>query len=276
MADEDPWAVLPRFGLSAREQREREREQRIGAHVRRHREHGSPPPRRDRGLTREEIVATAIAIADAEGVDAISMRRIARELHVGVMSLYWYVASKEELHDLMLEAFEAEIAVPEPSGDWRADMTNFARSTRAVMLRHPWAIDFKGFRPPSGPNDARNAERIFASLDPLGLDTMTVVKITMAFGTYVMGAMLREIKEIQFQRETEQVAAGLTEAEISAVRDEFARRIVESGQYPHIARIVEDDIDPDSPDTRDERFEFGLECLLDGIAARLAGGHDGS
>ena len=275
MADEDPWAVLPRFGLSAREQREREREQRIGAHVSSHREHGRQPPRRDRGLTREEIVATAIAIADSEGVDAVSMRRIARELNAGVMSLYWYVASKEELHDLMLEAFEAEIAVPEPSGDWRADLRAFARSTRAVMMRHQWATDFKGFRPPSGPNDAQNAERMFAVLDVLGVNTMTVVNITMAVGTYLMGAVIREIREIQFQRETEQAMAGMTEEEINAVRGEFTRRFVESGQYPHIARFAEDDVDPDSPQTRDERFEFGLECLLDGIAARLDRGAPG-
>jgi AcrR family transcriptional regulator len=270
MADEDPWAALPPpFGLSARDQRERDREQRIREHVSRHRARGGQPPRRDRGLTREEIVAIAIAIADAEGVDAISMRRIARELNAGVMSLYWYVASKEELHDLMLEAFEAEIALPEPSGDWRADLRAFARTTRAVMLRHQWAMDFKGFRPPTGPNDAQNAERMFAALDAAGVDTVTTVNIAMTVGTYVMGAVLREIREMRFQRETEQAVAGMTEAEINAVREEFARRILGSGSYPHIARIIEDDIDPDAPETRDERFDFGLECLLDGIAARL-------
>jgi len=214
-------------------------------------------------------VATAIAIADAEGVDAISMRRIARELNAGVMSLYWYVTSKEELHDLMLESFEAEIAVPEPSGDWQADLRALARNTRTVMLRHQWAMDFKGFRPPSGPNDAQNAERMFGALDGLGLDAMAVVNVTMTVGTYVMGAVLREIREIRFQRETEQAMAGMTEAEIEAARQEFARRILESGRYPHIARFIEEDLDPDSPDTRDERFEFGLDCVLAGIAAQL-------
>lgn len=269
--DEGPWTLMPpsTFGLSARAQRERERERRIQQHVTRHRAHGAQPPRRDRGLTREDIVATAIAIADAEGVDAISMRRIARELNAGVMSLYWYVTSKEELHDLMLEAFEAEIAVPEPSGDWRANLTAFARSTRTVMLRHQWVVEFKGFRPPSGPNDAQNAERMFGALDCLGLDAMTVVKVTMTVGTYVMGAVLREIREIQFQRETEQAVAGMTAAQIEALHQEFARRILESGRYPHIARFLEEDLDPDSPDTRDERFEFGLDCVLDGIAAQL-------
>jgi hypothetical protein len=129
--DEDPWAVLPLpppLGLGAREQRERERERRLAAQVSRHRERGVQPSRRDRGLTRDEIVAIALAVADAEGVAAVSMRRIARELNAGVMSLYWHVASKEELQDLMLASVEAEIVVPEPSGDWLADMRTLAQT----------------------------------------------------------------------------------------------------------------------------------------------------
>jgi AcrR family transcriptional regulator len=266
---EDPWPALPPLGLSAREQRERERENRIHAHIRKHQERGAQPRPRDRGLTREEIVSTAMAVADAEGVEAISMRRIARELGAGVMSLYWHVASKEELQDLMLESVEAEIQLPEPSGDWRADMRTFARNTRAALLRHRWAVDFGGFRPPSGPNDARNAERVFAILDGLGLDARMTVMVTMAVGTYVIGAVLRETQEMRFQRETDQAMAGMTEEEIAAVREEFAQRILGSGQYPHIACFIEEDVDPDSPDTRDERFEFGLDCVLDGIAIRL-------
>jgi AcrR family transcriptional regulator len=277
---EDPWPRgLPgasgpplRAGLSARGLRARERERRIHAHISKHRERGAKPRPRDRGLTREEIVDTAIAIADAEGVEAISMRRIARELGAGVMSLYWHVASKEELQDLMLESLEAEIHMPEPSGDWQADLRTFARNTRAVLLRHQWAMEFSGFRPPSGPNDARNAERLFGALDGLGLDAMMTVMVMMTVGAYITGAVLREIQEMRLQRETEQAMAGMTEQEIAAVRDEFAQRILGSGQYPHIARFIEEDIDPDSPDTRDDRFEFGLDCVLDGVARRLAAG----
>ena len=81
------------------------------------------------------------------------------------MSLYWYVASKEELLDLMLDAIEAEIEVPEPSGDWRADLGAFAHRTRAALRRHMWAIEFIGTRPPSGPNDVRNLERLLSLLD---------------------------------------------------------------------------------------------------------------
>jgi AcrR family transcriptional regulator len=264
------WPTFPATaGLSAREQRDRERERRIHAHVSRHRDRGTRPPRQVRGLTLDEIVATATAVADAEGTQALSMRRIARELGVGTMSLYWYIASKEELLDLMLEAFEAEVQVPEPSGDWRADVRTVAHRHRAALLRHQWALELRAFRPPSGPNDARNADRMFAILYGLGLGAKLMVTITTTVGTYVIGAVLREIGEIRLQRETEQAIAGMTAEEVAALHEDFIKRIVGSGKYPHLARIGEEGIDPDSPDTRDERFDFGLDCLIDGIAARL-------
>jgi|SRR5579875_2438565 hypothetical protein len=115
----------------------------------------------------------------------------------------------------MLERAQAESQAPEPSGDWRADPRAYARDARAALPRHPWAIGFIGHGPPSGPNDARNAERLIAVLGDLG------------------------------------------------------RRIRQSGRYPHPLRVIDADLDPDSPQARDERFEFGLDCVLDGIAARI-------
>ncbi len=264
----EPWFSVSayRTGLTPREVRERERERRFHDQARRRGERIRP---RDRGLSREEIVATAMAIADAEGLAAVTMRRIARELGAGAMSLYWHVASKEELQDLMLEAIEAEIDVPEPSGDWRADLRAFARNARAGMLRHPWFMGFKGFRPPSGPNDARNADRLFGAFDGLGLDVGTTVWLTQAVITYVMGAVEREIAEIQTEREMAALAASLTEEQIEAFKKDFAERIHASGRYPRLARFVEENVDPDDPATRAERFEFGLDIVLDGIAARL-------
>jgi AcrR family transcriptional regulator len=270
MDEDDPFVPLrPFVGGSLRDRRERERERRIAEHVSRHREHRRQPPGRARGLSLPDIVDTAIAVADAEGTDAVSMRRIAREMRVGAMSLYWYVGSKEELHQLMLEKVQAEAETPEPSGNWRADLRGFARNTRAALLRHPWAIDFLGIGPPSGPNDAHNAERLLAALDGLGLDIATAIQVGMTVGTYVMGAALREIQEIRWQRNATEAMAGMTAAEIAEFRAEYNRRIRVSGRYPHIVKIMDADIDPDAPETRDERFEFGLDCVLDGIAARL-------
>ena len=212
-----------------------------------------------------------MAVADAEGPDAISMRRIARELGAGAMSLYWHVESKEELLDLMLESIEAEVEVPEPSGDWRADLGAFAHRTRAAMSRHRWAIDFIGSRPPSGPADARNLERLLGLLDGLAQDD---ARLTMdIFGTvatYVMGAVMREAQEMRVQRDQERAAAAMTEEEIQATRERYRAWFEASGRYPRIVRLMESGVDPDDPATRDERFQFGLDCVLDGIAARLA------
>ena len=202
--DEEPWPFFryprqyPRSGQASREEA---REERIAGHVQRHRARGAQPPRRDRGLSRDEIVSAAIAVADAEGPDAISMRRIARELSAGAMSLYWYVASKEELLDLMLDAIEAEIEVPEPSGDWRADLGAFAHRTRAALRQHRWAMEFIGTRPPSGPNDVRNLERLLSLLDGTGVDdTRVIMGVFMTVATFVIGAVMREAQEVRFQR----------------------------------------------------------------------------
>src|SRR5215471_14494550 len=157
MDEEDPFLPLrPLVGGTLRDRRERDRERRIAEHVSRRIEHRGHAPRQVRGLSLPDIIDTAIAVADAEGTEAVCMRRIAREMRVGAMSLYWYVGSKEELHQLMLEKVQAEAEAPEPSGNWRADLRGYARNTRAALLRHPWAIDFLGIGPPSGPNDARN------------------------------------------------------------------------------------------------------------------------
>jgi AcrR family transcriptional regulator len=261
--------LRPLFGGSPRDRHERRRERQIAEHVNRRREHGARPGGRARGLELDDILDAAIAVADAEGTEAVSMRRIARELDVGTMSLYWYVNSKEELHQLMLERVQAEAEAPEPSGDWRADLRGYARTARAALLRHPWAIDFLGVGPPSGPNDARNAERLMGALDGLGLDILSTTQVLLTFGTYVLGAALREIQEIRWQRSAAEAAAGMSEDEIARFITDYGRRVSENGRYPHLARMLEAGVDPDSPLTRDERFEFGVDCVLEGIAVRL-------
>ena len=266
-----PFPRYPRgYPHPGRASRAEARERGMAEHVQRHRERGRPPPRRDRGLSRTEIVGAAIAVADAEGPDAISMRRIARELGAGAMSLYWHVGSKEELLDLMLESIEAEIDVPEPSGDWRADLGAFAHRSRAAMSRHRWAVEFVGSRPPSGPNDVRNLERLLGLLEGTGVDDARAMGIFMTVGTFVIGAVMREAQEIRFQKEQERAEANLTEEEIQATRERYRTWFEASGRFPRITRLMESGVDPDDPATRDERFQFGLDCVLDGIAARLS------
>jgi AcrR family transcriptional regulator len=225
-------------------------------------------PRRAAALSRDEIVRAAIKVADAEGPDAISMRRIARELNAGTMSLYWHVASKEELLDLMIDSVQGEQLTPEPSGDWRADLGALTRGARAALHRHPWMVDFIGSRPRSA-RRRQSIERALASLDGLGLDKATVFTIVQTVSTYALGTVLREAQEVNAERYLEQHFKGLTDEERDAMLGDFINRIRASERYPHMAAVIEAGIDPDAPETRDERFEFGLDCLLDGIEARL-------
>jgi AcrR family transcriptional regulator len=251
----------------AREHRELARERRIADHVSRDKQrHLTRPPLRVRGLTREEIVDAAVVVADAEGTEAVTMRRIARELGVGAMSLYWHVSSKDELQNLMLDAVQP--AAPELSGDWRADLEAFARIARQGMLRHPWAIDYLVSGPPVGPNDTRNSDQLLAVLDGLGLDTRTAAWVAMTIATYVAGAVLREIQEIRWHEDYALTLAAMTAQEVEKLRLQWQEDHADPARYPHMARLMAEQIHPDSPETRDERFEFGLECLLDGIAAR--------
>ncbi|HEY5987085.1 MAG TPA: TetR/AcrR family transcriptional regulator [Streptosporangiaceae bacterium] len=233
-------------------------------------------PRRAAALSREEIVRTAIAVADSEGADAISMRRIARELNAGTMSLYWHVTSKEELLDLMIDSIQGDLNVPNPSGDWREDLRTLAWTMRSVLHSHRWMMDFLGGRPPMGPKSLRTLERTLSCLDRLGLTPGAAMDIVMALATYIHGALLREVQEENAQRYQEQQTAGLSEAEVSEMVETFKARLHASGRYPHLAQMIESGVDPDAPETRDARFEFGLDCLLDGFAAHLSRAAPGS
>jgi len=219
-------------------------------------------------LSRGEIVDAAIAVADAEGADAVSMRRIAQVLKSGTMSLYWHVANKEQLLDLMLDALVAEVRVPEPGGDWRANLQALAREYRAMLLRHRWVMEFVGGRPPLGPNTILNLDRSLAMLDGLGLEISLAFNILETVSTYVLGATLREVREMRVQRDQEQ--SGISAEEWEPMRDAWRDRLDADGRFTHVVRFLDANFDPDAEETRDERFEFGLDCVLDGIEAKIA------
>jgi len=109
-------------------------------------------------------------LADEEGLDAVSMRRIAAKLGVGATSLYTYVSRKEDLYELLCDEVVGEIPLPnEPSGDWRSDLRQIARDTHAVLRRHKWTV-LLGIQPGLGPKTRRYSQAVFASLDALALD----------------------------------------------------------------------------------------------------------
>jgi AcrR family transcriptional regulator len=214
-------------------------------------------------------VRAAIAIADREGAEAVSMRRIARELQAGNMSLYWHVASKDELLALMIDAVEGEFEVPTPSGDWRADLTRTAHNIREVLIRHGWMANFVGFRRSVGPNELGHLENSLATLSgsTLGLGLADALGVLMAVETYVLGFALRDQQELRTEREgAPRLATESSDETDRQVRD-YLGRLKATGRYPHLTRMFEEGIELG----RDERFHYGLECLLDGIERDLLG-----
>jgi AcrR family transcriptional regulator len=265
---DDLWSPYGPGSFAQRERgnaarREQGRGQREQARTQRGRARGRAAP----SLSRAEIVDAAIAVADAEGSDAISMRRIAQVLRAGTMSLYWHVANKEHLLDLMLDALISEVEVPGPTGDRRADLCALARNHRAMLLRHLWMVDFVGGRPPLGPNTMLNLDRTLALLDDAGLDMATAINVMSTLQTYVLGAVLREAQEIRVQRDQER--AEVDPADWEPARAAWRDRLEADGRFTRVVGFLDAGIDPDAEETRDERFEFGLECVLDGLAARV-------
>ncbi|HTP23805.1 MAG TPA: TetR/AcrR family transcriptional regulator C-terminal domain-containing protein [Solirubrobacteraceae bacterium] len=257
------------------EEREQSRERRLEEReARRHRGEPQPPiwtrpepgARRAR-LTREDIARAALQIADADGIDALSMRRVASELGVGTMSLYYYVQTKAELLDLMHDEMIGEVVVPdgELPDDWRGALETIARRALEATRRHPWALD----SPPTaaGPNGMRHFEQSLAAVADLDIHEQTRFDIILIVDEYVFGYALREAAE---QRE----AQAWDEAHLEAMLQYF-ESLLASGQFPHVDSLRQGQDARASFDRiqgllRDPgRFERGLKRLLDGIALEL-------
>jgi AcrR family transcriptional regulator len=195
--------------------------------------HGRPPkdpiwarpePRsrgRRAALSRAQIVRTALAVADAEGLEAVTIRRLAREIGAGAMSLYHYFESRDELLDLMGDTVAGEMLLPSMPEDWRAALKAIAFRCRAVFQAHPWLHGAMQERPLPSPNLLRHSEQssqAVAALGAQGVDGGLLTAIVLAVDDYLVGFTLRE----------------------------------QSDEVP-----------------RGDRFEQGLDWLLDGFAAEL-------
>jgi len=137
--------------------------------------------------SREEIAAAAVRVADAEGLAAVSMRRVATELGTGTTSLYRYVDGKDELFDLMVDRAMGDGEPPVPTGDWRVDLAAVAHAQRAMMLRHPWLVRLPATRPVLGPNTLAWLEATYAAVDVPGLDADEVLAQAATLLTFVRG-----------------------------------------------------------------------------------------
>ncbi|GAA0390111.1 TetR/AcrR family transcriptional regulator C-terminal domain-containing protein [Microbispora corallina] len=210
--------------------------------------------------SRDEIAAAAVRVADAEGIDAVSMRRVAAELGTGTTSLYRYVSRKDDLLDLMVDAVMREEDPPEPGGDWRADLRVLAGRTRALLLRHPWFSAVAAARPGLGPGSLRWLEAWLRAVDGLGLDPDGMLAAVGTLRIFVQGAVLGEHAER---------AGGYDNDAWLAAQGSYGDRIIAEGAYPRLVRIMVEARAPHRADRHDTAFALGLERVLDGLAAFL-------
>jgi AcrR family transcriptional regulator len=214
-------------------------------------------------LSRERIVRAAIELADADGLEGLSMRRIAARLGAGTNSLYWYLNSKNDLFELMFDEVLGELELPEPSsGDWRAEVREIAHQVWLLARRHSW-LGFLGIQPGFGPNTARYFQHAQTALRSLGLELREEVRILAALNNYVSGHVQRAsawdavIQRSGFAGETwrERFLAYLDTIRASD---------------PRLAAQLQARLDLSSED----EFLWGLDRLLDGIAAQIGNKHE--
>ncbi|MFF0147054.1 TetR family transcriptional regulator [Amycolatopsis sulphurea] len=230
------------------------------------------PPERSWGLGRIDIVNAAVRLADVGGADALTMRAVAKELGAATpMSLYRYVYNKDGLVDLMLDLANAEVPTPEePGADWRGELTALALDMWAMTKRHPWFARLVHRRPPAGPHASRRTEFVLATFDRLGQDLLSAMGYTRLIEGYVTGEALQRAEERAMWQRNDLDSPGEVQQLAQSWFGEIAR---DPGPYPLLGRVLESfltaEAEPSGESPEDTQFRMGLDCLLDGVTARL-------
>jgi AcrR family transcriptional regulator len=192
-------------------------------------------------LSREKIATAALAIADREGFEALSMRRVAHELNAGTMSLYYYVKTKDDLIAAMDDALMAEALLPSLPEGWQRAMMAIAKRTHAVFIRHPWALAAMLSAPP-GINAMRHMEQCLEALAETSMTEKQKITLLAMVDDFVFGHALRE---------------AATDATIDM---EFAAAQLATGAFPRLTEMF----GGGRIDAKKDRFERGLRALLAG------------
>lgn len=207
------------------------------------------PVASDAGLSKARVVAEAVRLADREGVHGLSMRRLAGELGAGAMSLYYYVANKDELLDAMVDVVFDEIELPPRDGDWRTAMRARSLSARAALVRHPWAIALIESRTAPGPANLRHREAVTACLRRAGFSVVAATHANWLLDSYVYGHALQEAS-LPFD------SAG----ELAEMTEDVYLPQLPPEQYPYLhesaTELMAAGYDPS------QEFEFGLDLVL--------------
>ena len=207
-------------------------------------------------LSRERILRGAVAVADSAGIAGLTMRSLAHELGVKPMSLYHYVASKDEILDGIVDVVFGEIDLPSPGGDWRAQLHRRAVSARQALRRHPWAIGLMESRANPGPATLRHHDATLATLRAAGFSVAMTAHAYALLDSYTYGFALQETA-LPFNSQT------VTEA-----TESFMEHL--AGEYPHLAEMATEHILRPGYDFGSE-FEIGLSVILDALTRSITG-----
>lgn len=219
------------------------------------------------GLTIRAIVTAAIDIADANGVDALSMRNVAERLGVGTMSLYSHVPGKTELVDLMLDTAYGQVyeSIEEPSqqsGDWRDALRFIAKRNWELYRRHPWMLQIATGRPVLGPHASLKYEAELRPLDKIGLSDVEMDAVLALVLTHVEGCA-----RVQATLERTQHDTGMTEVEWWVTHEPLLNKIVDPSRFPIATRVgVSAGQEYQGASSPEHAFTFGLERILIGIS----------
>lgn len=205
-----------------------------------------------RRLSRERVLRTAIAHADAGGLEALTMRTLSEELEVAPMALYRHVANKSDLIDAMVDVVFAEIGVPSGGGDWQTAMRRRAISVRDALSRHPWAIGLMESRRSPGPANLRHHDAVIGRLRASGFDVEMAAHAYSLLDSYIYGFAMTKLS-LPFETTTDDAQVAQTMLDPLPVNE-----------YPNLVEfIIEHALKP-GYDYGDE-FEYGLDVILDGL-----------
>jgi AcrR family transcriptional regulator len=208
-------------------------------------------------LSPERVLRAAVALADAGGIESLTMRRLGQDLGVEAMSLYKHVANKDALLDGMVDLVFAEIELPSGETDWRTAMRDRAVSTRAALTRHPWATPLMQSRTSPGPATLRHHDTVIGALRGAGFSVELTAHAFSVLDGYIYGFALQQ-RSLPFDTLEEAQEVG---------RQMFAR--MPAGAYPHLTELTVQHILQPGYDYGDE-FEYGLDLILDGLDRALS------
>ena len=218
-------------------------------------------------LSRAKVIAAAVAMADDEGLSALSVRGIAARLRVPVMSLYRHVRGKDQLIALMIDAVlgEAALVEPPPPG-WRAQLEHAARAEWEIFRKHPWlARVMHVSRPAPLPNTIAYVNWVMRALDPFPLNGAEKLRIHVLLHALTQGMAVNLEAEAQALADT-----GVSEGDYMRTQAPKYEALAATGRYPHFARMMGDLPEEFTLDI-DELFERGLAAMLDGFGASIEG-----